>query len=118
MENDPNKPIKRLILFFKESNILSIEKYLEVGSMIKIKLWDARNEKGYSIRSLEEITGISKSEINNIENGRISPRLVQLEKLAAALNVGIVDLFESEHKYAVKANGVHNRGQIRKSKDK
>ena len=118
MENDPNKPIKRLILFFKESNILSIEKYLEVGSMIKIKLWDVRNEKGYSIRSLEEITGISKSEINNIENGRISPRLVQLEKLAVALNVGIVDLFESEHKYAVKANGVHKFAKVKTNNGK
>ena len=70
--------------------------------MIKIKLWDVRNEKGYSIRFLEEITGISKSEINNIENERISPRLVQLEKLAAALDIGIVDLFDSEYKYAPK----------------
>lgn len=36
------------------------------------------------------------------ENERYSPRLSQLEKLAAALDIGIVDLFDSEYKYAPK----------------
>lgn len=70
--------------------------------MAKMKLWNIRSERNITIRELANLSGISKSEINNIENERYSPRLSQLEKLAAALDIGIVDLFDSEYKYAPK----------------
>nr|DAX12735.1 MAG TPA: helix-turn-helix domain protein [Bacteriophage sp.] len=70
--------------------------------MAKMKLWNIRSERNITIRELANLSGISKSEINNIENERYSPRLSQLEKLAAALDMGIVDLFDSEYKYAPK----------------
>lgn len=70
--------------------------------MAKMKLWDIRIDRNITIRELADLSGISKSEINNIENERYSPRLSQLEKLAAALDMGIVDLFDSEYKYAPK----------------
>lgn len=43
-------------------------------------------------------SGIGKSTLNNIENGKVSPTLFQLETIAIALNVKITDLFESEYK--------------------
>lgn len=67
-----------------------------------MKLWNIRSERNITTRELANLSGISKSEINNIENERYSPRLSQLEKLAAALDMGIVDLFDSEYKYAPK----------------
>ena len=70
--------------------------------MAKMKLWNIRSERNITTRVLANLSGISKSEINNIENERYSPRLSQLEKLAAALDIGIVDLFDSEYKYAPK----------------
>nr|DAX61190.1 MAG TPA: helix-turn-helix domain protein [Bacteriophage sp.] len=70
--------------------------------MAKMKLWNIRSERNITTRELANLSGISKSEINNIENERYSPRLSQLEKLAAALDIGIVDLFDSEYKYAPK----------------
>lgn len=70
--------------------------------MAKMKLWNIRSERNITTRELANLSGISKSEINNIENERYSPRLSQLEKLAAALDTGIVDLFDSEYKYAPK----------------
>lgn len=70
--------------------------------MAKMKLWNIRIERNITTRELANLSGISKSEINNIENERYSPRLSQLEKLAAALDMGIVDLFDSEYKYAPK----------------
>ena len=70
--------------------------------MAKMKLWNIRSERNITIRELANLSGISKSEINNIENERYSPMLSQLEKLAAALDMGIVDLFDSEYKYAPK----------------
>lgn len=70
--------------------------------MAKMKLWNIRSERNITTRELANLSGISKSEINNIENERYSPRLSQLEKLAAALDMGIVDLFDSKYKYAPK----------------
>lgn len=70
--------------------------------MATMKLWNIRSERNITTRELANLSGISKSEINNIENERYSPRLSQLEKLAAALDMGIVDLFDSEYKYAPK----------------
>ena len=43
-------------------------------------------------------SGIGKSTLNNIENGKVSPTLFQLETIAIALGVKITDLFESEYK--------------------
>ena len=70
--------------------------------MAKMKLWNIRSERNITTRELANLSGISKSEINNIENERYSPRLSQLENLASALDIGIVDLFDSEYKYAPK----------------
>jgi transcriptional regulator with XRE-family HTH domain len=47
---------------------------------------------------LAKKSGIGKSTLNNIENGKVSPTLFQLETIAIALEVRITDLFESEYK--------------------
>lgn len=62
---------------------------------MEILLWKLRTGKNYTLAQLAEITGISKSEINAIENGKVSPRLDTLERLAAGLDVNISDLFRS-----------------------
>jgi transcriptional regulator with XRE-family HTH domain len=51
-----------------------------------------------TLKQLEALTGISKSTLNTIENGITSPTLRQLEAIAAALDVKITDLFDSEYK--------------------
>lgn len=61
-------------------------------------LWEIRNKKGMTVRELEQISGIPRSTINDIENNKTSPRLVQLEALAKALGVRIGDLYDSEYK--------------------
>lgn len=63
-----------------------------------ILLWQVRANKGLTLRQLEELTGISRATLNNIENGKVSPRLDYLEKLAIAMDVRITDLFESDYK--------------------
>lgn len=70
-----------------------------MGDMkLEILLWQARTKKDISLKTLEKITGISKSTLNNIENGKTFPTLIQLEIIAKALNTKITDLFESEYK--------------------
>lgn len=65
---------------------------------MKILLSQIMNERNISFRQLEIMTGISKSNLANIANEEISPRLDTLEMLAAALKCRITDLFESDLK--------------------
>lgn len=65
------------------------------GIALEILLWQQRTRNNYTLVQLAEITGISKSEINAIENGKVSPRLDTLESLAAGLGVNICDLYKS-----------------------
>lgn len=65
---------------------------------MKILTWQARTEKRLTLVQLAAMTGISKSTLNNIENGKTSPTLDELEAVAEALNLRITDLFESERK--------------------
>lgn len=61
---------------------------------MQVKIWELRTAKGYSLRQLEKISGVSKTDINDIENGRISPTLDTLEMLAKALNVKLIELIK------------------------
>lgn len=65
---------------------------------MQILLWQVRTEKGYTLIGLAKKSGIGKSTLNNIENGKVSPTLFQLETIAYALDVRITDLFDSEIK--------------------
>lgn len=68
------------------------------GVRVKVLINKMRKEKGVTLRQLEQMTGISKSTLNLIENEKFSPKLIQLEKIAVALGVKITDLFESKYK--------------------
>lgn len=58
------------------------------------KVWQLRTAKGYSLRELEELSGVSKTTINNIENGRANPTIETLLLLAKALEVELTALIE------------------------
>ncbi|RHO06509.1 XRE family transcriptional regulator [Clostridium sp. AM22-11AC] len=60
---------------------------------ISYNLYVLRVERKLSIRKLSELSGISKSQINNIENGKQHPTVYTLCCLAEALNVPPYDLF-------------------------
>ena len=63
-----------------------------------VKIWEVRSQKGISLRELERRTGISKSALNNYENCKRYPDLLQIEKIAIALNTSISNLYESDYK--------------------
>lgn len=65
---------------------------------MEVKTWQARTEKNMTLKQLEDVTGIGKTTLNNIENGLVSPTLRQLEAIARALGTTICNLFESEYK--------------------
>lgn len=66
--------------------------------MAIIKLWEVRTAKGLKLEAVALLTGVSKSTLNNIENGKTSPTLANLEKIARGLGRRISDLYDSEHK--------------------
>lgn len=54
-------------------------------------------EKNLTVRQVSYLTGVSKSAISKIQNGRF-PRVDTLELIAKGLGVKITDLFESDYK--------------------
>lgn len=65
---------------------------------MKILLGEIMYEKNLSVRQVSKMTGLPASTINDIMNGRSSPRLNTLEQLAKGLKIHITDLFESPYK--------------------
>ena len=62
---------------------------------MKILLDKIMRDKNLSTRQVSIATGISKSTINRIANGEISPTADTLELLAKGLKVRIYDLIDS-----------------------
>jgi len=52
---------------------------------IMIELTRARNERGFSQRKLEELSGVSQPVIARMENGKTSPQLDTVLRVLAAL---------------------------------
>lgn len=64
---------------------------------MKILLDKIMFKKNLSVRQVSILTGISKSTINRIANGEISPTADTLELLAKGLKVRISDLIDSPY---------------------
>ena len=64
---------------------------------MKILLDKIMLKKNLSVRQVSIATGISKSTINRIANGEISPTADMLELLAKGLKVRISDLIDSPY---------------------
>ena len=58
----------------------------------KIKL--IRLKKGITLRELERISGVSRSELSAIERNKIDAKLTTLLMIALSLKVKITDLFD------------------------
>ena len=52
-----------------------------------------RDKRAYSVRRLAKLAGVGFVTVSRIENGRISPTVAMLEKLAKALEVDVRDFF-------------------------
>jgi transcriptional regulator with XRE-family HTH domain len=59
------------------------------------RLHDLRVERGLSIRSLAEISGLAVNTLSLIENGKTSPSVKTLQQLACALRIPIICFFEA-----------------------
>ena len=64
------------------------ERTVQVGANLR----EARSGRGWSITDLAGAAGLSKGFVSQIENGKTSPSLETLERLAGALGIPLVDL--------------------------
>lgn len=58
------------------------------------RIYEERTKQNLSVRQLAEKSGVSKSQINDIENGNTHPTVYTLCLLALALKVGPCSLFK------------------------
>lgn len=65
---------------------------IDVGGQLR----RVRRERGLSLRSLAELSGLNVNTLSLIENGKTSPSVSTLQQLATALQVPITAFFESE----------------------
>lgn len=84
-----NETYNIFVFFVKISDIIKF---------MKLLLWGLRRKKKITLIQLAELTGISKTSLNEFENGNRVPNLEQLERIAMALEVRMSDLYESDYK--------------------
>lgn len=60
---------------------------------IKYHVYEYRKDRGLTIRQLAELSGVSKSMINNIESDKCNPTLYSLCLIALALNTSVEKLY-------------------------
>lgn len=65
---------------------------METKKRIAPLLRQARKEKGYSVKQVAEILGVTEGTIRHYESGRREPPLSKLEQLAEILDVHLFDL--------------------------
>lgn len=61
--------------------------------MIGMEIKKQREKKGFSLKELEELTGVSDSILSDIETGKVkNPGIITVLKIAKGLEVDIAEL--------------------------
>lgn len=63
----------------------------QIDMLLRIK--EVSKGKGISITKLAELVGITQPNMSNVANGKTSPSLDLLERIAGALDVEVSELF-------------------------
>jgi transcriptional regulator with XRE-family HTH domain len=67
---------------------------MDINQLIAARIRHLRSEQAWSLDTLAERSGVSRSTISLIERGESSPTAIVLDKLATALHVPLASLFE------------------------
>ncbi|NDW19816.1 XRE family transcriptional regulator [Dysgonomonas sp. 216] len=70
-----------------------MDKDISIRIKFGLNLKELRNEKGLTVRGLAALSGLSKSTIENIEQGRFSCSLDVQYNISKGLDVHIKELF-------------------------
>lgn len=67
---------------------------MDINELISRRVRTLREERGFSLATLAELSGVGRSTISLIERGESSATATVLDKLASALGVVLASLFE------------------------
>lgn len=67
---------------------------MDINELISRRVRTLREERGFSLATLAELSGVGRSTISLIERGESSATATVLDKLASALGVPLATLFE------------------------
>lgn len=62
--------------------------------MVELRIKDISKEKGITINALAEAVGVAQPTLSRIINGKQTPALDTLDKIAGALGVEVYELFK------------------------
>lgn len=63
---------------------------------MELRLKEILTQRGITLKEFAILSGISQSNLSNYINGNISPTLDTLKKIAANLNIDLVELFKEK----------------------
>lgn len=62
--------------------------------IIRYKIKNIRLKHGMTLRELEKLSSVSRSELSNVERNKADPTLRTLIMIARGLNIDVTELFE------------------------
>lgn len=80
---------------------------------MQLRIKEVSKSKGVSITKLAELVGITQPNMSNIANGKTSPSLDLLERIASALNIPVSELFEAPKEGGITCPKCGNRITIK-----
>jgi transcriptional regulator with XRE-family HTH domain len=83
---------------------------MDINNRIASRVRELRDAQGYSLDTLAERSGVSRSTISLIERGQSSPTATVLDKLATALRVTLASLFEDSASEAAEPSPMARAG--------
>lgn len=85
MKKTNKKKTKRTLIFDREGI-----------KLLAVQIKNARHEKEYTQRQLAFEAGLSRSQIDRIENGHINPTVSTIFAIARTLEIPLSELFQFE----------------------
>lgn len=70
---------------------------MEIKSKIGLRIKEIRNEKGVSQETLAHLAELDRTYVNSVENGKRNISIVNIEKIANALEISLADFFNHQN---------------------
>lgn len=70
---------------------------MEIKSKIGLRIKEIRNEKSISQETLAHLADLDRTYINSVENGKRNVSIVNIEKIANALEISLTDFFNHKN---------------------
>lgn len=69
---------------------------MSIKNKIGYRIREIRNRTGISQETLAHLAGLDRTYINSVENGKRNISVVNIEKIAIALEISVRNFFDSE----------------------